>query len=60
MTNDERKIYLKLVNNGIHYDTKRLRQFIKMVEDTCEQVKESEKEKQREIARRVLSAKLHI
>ena len=54
MTDDERKIYLKLVNNGIHYDIKRLRQFIQMVDDTYNKVKELEKEKQRERARKVL------
>ena len=57
MTKDERKIYIKLLKNGIHYDTKRLREFIKMVDDTCEQVKEIEKKKQRERARKVLSVR---
>jgi hypothetical protein len=55
MNDDERKIYMKLLKNGIHYDIERLREFIKMVDDTCEQVKEIEKKKQRERARKVLS-----
>jgi hypothetical protein len=46
---------MKLLKNGIHYDIERLREFIKMVDDTYEQVKEIEKKKQRERARKVLS-----
>lgn len=48
MTRDERKVYMKLLKNGIHYDIERLREFIKMVDETTKNI-------QRERARKVMS-----
>jgi pyocin large subunit-like protein len=50
----EKKIAAKMAKNGLHPDTKRLREFIKMVDDTVNDSKELNKERQREEARKVL------
>ena len=52
--NPEDKLRSKALKYGIHFTPERARDFIKMVEDTMNHLKELQKEKQRQEVRKVL------